>query len=163
MEPPEVEGLQDYQWMWVWHVLWCSHRLCEPGPLSTQHGAGPGPLRGGTTAFLASTHLTALGGGRWGKGEREKGGERRGEGGIDSCCLCGVLECMLSQVGVFLPPKVTEPVEWAPVVALTFSSPQVDTADPPSLGTLTCALDIGRALLKEQVGGWGSQERVCHL
>ena len=62
---------------------------------------------------------------------------------------------LLPQVGASPLPslQVTEPAEWMPLVALTFSSPQVGVVDPPSLGTLTCALDVGRALLKDQVGG----------
>ena len=77
-----------------------------------------------------------------------------------SWCLSGVLDCITASCGCVLPPpQVTEPVECKPLVALTFSSPQVGAADPPSLGTLTCALDIGRALLKEQVGWVGHTRR----
>ena len=94
------------------------------------------------------------GGRRW--GEREKMGREGGRWGKRWCQVV----FWAALLALCPSPQVTEPVEWSPLVALTFSSPQVGVADPPSLGTLTCALDVGRALLKEQVCGRGSLEGV---
>ena len=39
-----------------------------------------------------------------------------------------------------------------PMVTLSFSAPQATITEHSNLGSLVCALDIGRALLKSKVG-----------